>query len=37
MLKAWGEMAMVLEVSQALVTEEGMKFPDCNRGRREHM
>lgn len=37
MLKAWGEMAMTLEVHEALVTEEGMKFPDCNRGRREHL
>lgn len=31
MLTAWGEMAMALEVCEALGMEEGMKFPDCNR------
>lgn len=36
MLKAWGERAVALEVHEALVTEKGMKFPDCNRARMEH-
>lgn len=35
-LKAWEEMAMTLEVHEALVTEQGMKLPDCNKGR-EHV
>lgn len=37
MLKAWREMAMALEVHEALVTEKGMKVPDCNRARMEHV
>lgn len=37
MLKAWGDMAMTLEVHEALVTEKGMKFPDCKRERMKHM
>lgn len=36
MLEAWGEMAMIPDVSKALVMEGGMKFPDCNKERREH-
>lgn len=28
---------MILEASRTLGMEEGMKFPDCNRERREHM
>lgn len=37
MLEAWGEMATIPDVSKALVMEEGMKFPDCNRERRKRI
>lgn len=37
MLEAWGEMAMLLEASETLVMEEGMKVPYCNRGRRGYV